>query len=124
MDEQIHQEVAKAKKLLLAEHKKWLTSEGRDGFRINFSQSDLSGADFSNSELIGTRFHGSNVVGANFSNIDFRGCFLTDSLIDVGNLGEMLLVDSSGQKSHLSALKKQKAESGRSARRERRSANI
>lgn len=63
---------------VLARHKIWLESDGREGYRANFADGDFSGAvlcnlTFEKANLRGADFRGADLRNANLRNTDLRG---------------------------------------------------
>jgi len=76
----IEQSVPDAQPLadVLARHKIWLESDGRDGCRANLADGDFSGAvlcnlDFEKADLRGADFQGADLRNANLRSADLRG---------------------------------------------------
>ena len=66
---------------VLARHKIWLESDGREGWRANLADGDLSGAilcnlNFEQANLRGADFRGADLRNANLRNADLRGALL------------------------------------------------
>lgn len=66
---------------VLARHKIWLASDGREGWRANLADGDLSGAilcnlNFEQANLRGADLRGADLRNANLRNADLRGALL------------------------------------------------
>lgn len=95
-------------KEIINKHKLWLNSNGVEGVKANFSNTDLSGidlkninlsnADFSNSILSHVDFTNSNLSGANLSNADLSDSKLSQAKLSNADLSgtEIVGVDFSG----------------------------
>lgn len=82
-------------KKILAKHKKWLDSEGKEGEPVSFSdQADFSGADLSGFDLRSVGLSGVNLRGANLNQADLRGADLTKAKLEGANLRDANLQDA------------------------------
>ena len=68
-------------KSILAEHKLWLESNGKQGTRADLTDADLTGANLPCADLWGANLRGANLRGANL-----RGANLTDANLWGANL--------------------------------------
>jgi len=74
---------------ILAEHKRWLLSNSKEGERLNLPREDLSNMDFSGMNLSGANFSSAGLTGA-----DFRGANLFDVNFYCANLTGANLSDA------------------------------
>lgn len=78
---------------ILADHKKWVNTSGKEGVRANLSRANLSGADLRWSNLTEADLSGANLIWANLSlalltKADLRGANLTLANLSGAHLGE------------------------------------
>jgi uncharacterized protein YjbI with pentapeptide repeats len=61
---------------VLAQHRRWVESNGREGARADLSERDLSGLDLSGVNLASARLNGTNLNGSNLNGADLNGAYL------------------------------------------------
>ncbi len=93
---------------MLAEHKRWLLSDSKEGKRLNLPGEDLSNIDFYGMNLSGANFGSADLRGANFGSAglgwaDFRGANLFDANFYCANLTDANLSDANLTDTQLSS---------------------
>ncbi len=71
---------------ILANHKKWLDSDGKEGERANLRDANLRHADLSNANLIDADLIGANLYNTNLSNANLSHADLSDANLSNINL--------------------------------------
>ena len=67
-------------KNILAEHKKWLDTDGEEGARANLYNANLFGVDLSNANLTNADLRGANLSGVNLRDARMVDADLRDTL--------------------------------------------
>ncbi|MCH7922764.1 MAG: pentapeptide repeat-containing protein [Nitrospinae bacterium] len=90
---------------ILAEHAKWVESEGREGERANLARTNLRGKNFQGANLQGADLQGANLGGAKL-----QGANLQEANLEEANLQEAFLINANLQEAELNQANLQEAE--------------
>ena len=78
----------------LAQHRLWLTSDGKSGERANFRNASLKGMNLRDRKLCGAIFDFADLAGANLSGADLRGASFRNADLSDATLVNANLVNA------------------------------
>jgi uncharacterized protein YjbI with pentapeptide repeats len=79
---------------ILADHKKWLTTTGKEGQITNLAGADLTGVNLNSAKLTRADLHKAVLRGANLSGADLSRANLEDAVLSKANLSGAYLFDA------------------------------
>jgi hypothetical protein len=73
---------------ILASHRQWVDSEGKEGKKADLRGADLHGLELSGDDLSGVNLRGANLQGVNFGEANLQGVNLQEAELQEANLAE------------------------------------
>jgi len=76
---------------MLADHARWVDTDGKEGKRANFRGYDLSGVDLSGYNLTEANFRSANLTDANFGGANLHAADMAEAILDGADISHAML---------------------------------